>query len=249
MTPLSIHPPTFDPFVASSMGVLALIVAFSFVWLITARHAVWRTRAVAAAVTVLVVTGWLAWSGLLARFDVLPPPMAILIVGVLAMGLGLGLSRVGAHAARVVPLAALVGFQAFRLPLELVMHRAYTAGIMPEELSYSGYNFDIVTGVGAAILFLLFRQGVQVPAWIVWAWNLWGWWSLVMITFIAVATSPMLHLFGTDPGHLNTWVLYFPYVWLPAILVTTALAGHVMVTRALLVSRSTEAATVPLPKG
>ena len=37
----------------------------------------------------------------------------------------------------------------------------------------------------------------------------------------------------TWPIILNTWVLYFPYVWLPVVLVTAAIAGHVMVTRAL----------------
>jgi hypothetical protein len=31
----------------------------------------------------------------------------------------------------------------------------------------------------------------------------------------------------------NTWVAYFPYVWLPSILVTTALLGHVVVFRKL----------------
>ena len=43
-------------------------------------------------------------------------------------------------------LATLVGVQAFRLPLELLMHRAGGLGIMPPELSYGGYNYDIVTG-------------------------------------------------------------------------------------------------------
>jgi hypothetical protein len=32
---------------------------------------------------------------------------------------------------RGVPLWALVGFQIFRLPLELLMHRAYVEGLLP----------------------------------------------------------------------------------------------------------------------
>ena len=43
----------------------------------------------------------------------------------------------------------------------------------------------------------------------------------------------MVRLFGDDPRHLNTWVLFFPYVWLPVVLVTVALAGHLTITRAL----------------
>ena len=61
-----------------------------------------------------------------------------------------------------------------------------------------------------------------------------GLWCLAVIAVIAVTTSPMVRLFGDDPAHLNTWVLFFPYVWLPAVLVAVALAGHVTVlTRAL----------------
>jgi hypothetical protein len=33
---------------------------------------------------------------------------------------------------------------------------------------------------------------------------------------------------------LNVWVTYPPYVWLPAIMVTAALAGHLLIFRALL---------------
>jgi hypothetical protein len=31
----------------------------------------------------------------------------------------------------------------------------------------------------------------------------------------------------------NTWVASFPYVWLPAILVTAALLGHIIIFRRL----------------
>ena len=48
-----------------------------------------------------------------------------------------------------VPLWILVAVQGFRLPLELAMHRLYERGIMPEQMSYSGRNFDIVTGATA----------------------------------------------------------------------------------------------------
>jgi hypothetical protein len=235
---MTIQPPVFDSVVAFGILGLTLLVLPWFVRQITSGHVVWRSRLALGAVTVTVVTGLLAWSGQLARFDLRPPPMALLMTGVLAMGVGLGLSRIGSHAVNAVPLAALVGLQAFRLPLELVMHRAAGLGIMPLELSYSGYNFDILTGCGAALLFLLFRQGVRVPHWLVWIWNAWGWWSLTVITFIAVGSSPLFHVFGTEPRQLNTWVLFFPYVWLPAVLVTIALAGHVLVTRALLRART-----------
>jgi Na+-driven multidrug efflux pump len=84
------------------------------------------------------------------------------------------------------------------------------------------------------MLYALIKVGVRVPRAVLWAWNLWGSWCLVVILAVAVTTSPVVRLFGDDPRNLNTWVLFFPYVWLPVVLVTVAIAGHVMVTRALL---------------
>jgi len=54
--------------------------------------------------------------------------------------------------ARGTPLAVLVIVQSFRLPLELAMHRAFVEGLMPVQMSYSGLNFDIVTGTTALVL-------------------------------------------------------------------------------------------------
>ena len=159
--------------------------------------------------------------------------MALMIGAVFAVAFALGFSRFGGSAAARVPLATLVLFQGFRFPLELVMHRAATAGVMPPELSYSGYNFDIVTGAGALLLGGAMSAGVSVPRIVLWAWNLWGCWCLAAIEFIAIASSPMVGLWG-GPPHVNTWVLFVPYVWLPVILVTAAVFGHIVITRALL---------------
>jgi hypothetical protein len=228
-----ISPPVFDGLVAYGIGGLAVLVATLFVVLFSRQRPARRLRLAIGAGIVMAASAAAAWTGLLSRFDTMPPPMAVMIAGVLAMGLVLGLSRLGADAAREVPLAHLIGFQAFRLPLELAMHRACTLGIMPPELSYSGYNFDIVTGLGAALLYLAMMSKWSVPRSVVWAWNLWGFWCLAVIFGIAVTTSPMVRLFGDDPRHVNTWVLLFPYVWLPVVMVTVAIAGHVTIARAL----------------
>jgi hypothetical protein len=231
---MPIAPPIYDAVSAAGIALIAVAVAAAFVMLLSrGRPAPRRPALVAGAVVVMAGSAAAAWSGLLSRFDVVPPPMAVMIVSVFATAFALGLSRIGTDAAATVPLATLIGLQAFRLPLELVMHRAGTLGIMPVQLSYSGYNFDIVTGLAAALLYVALRSGVRVPKAIVWAWNLWGFWCLAVIAVIAVTTSPMVRLFGDDPHSLNTWVLFFPYVWLPVVLVTVALAGHIVITKAL----------------
>jgi hypothetical protein len=226
-------PPVFDLVSAGGIGALAVLMAGVVVWLRVRYQAVspWPTATAIAAW--MLAVAWLANAGVLARFDRTPPPMAVMIPTVLALPFALVASPLGARLSAALPVAALVGLQMFRLPLELVMHRAGALGIMPPELSYSGYNLDILTGAGALVLVVAMRLAA-VPRAVVWAWNAWGLWCLAVIAWVARASSPMVRAFGDDPRHVNTWVLYFPYVWLPTVLVVIALAGHLVLTRKLL---------------
>ena len=62
-------------------------------------------------------------------------------------------------------------------------------------------------------------------------WNVIGTVLLANILAIAIASMPMFHLFGVD--RLNVWVAELPFVWLPSVLVLTALAGHLLIFRKL----------------
>jgi hypothetical protein len=186
-----------------------------------------------------VVVGWLALvaalalSGALARFDVTPPPMFAWFAVTLVMPLAVAVSPFGRRLALGLPLGALVGFQAFRLPLELVMHRAANDGLMPSVMSYSGYNFDIVTGITALVLGVAFVF-TEVPRGLVVAWNVLGSALLFTIVGIAVAATPLVRAFG--PDQVNVWVTRFPYSWM-SVMVGCALFGHVLVARKLLATR------------
>ncbi len=237
LSAVTFPPPTYDGVTAWGIGGLAIGVTVAWVVLWSRARAIHGAALATGALGVLLLSALAARSGLLRQFDRVPPPAALLIVSVFALAAAIGLSRWGASAAVDLPFTTLIGLQAFRLPLELVMHRAAALGIMPNELSYSGYNFDIVTGAGALLLWSLLRLDIRVPRWGLWLWNLWGIACLAVIAVIAVTTSPMMRLFGDDPRHVNSWVLSFPYVWLPVALVTIAMASHAVVTRRLLLSR------------
>lgn len=183
----------------------------------------------------MALTAVIAAAGVLARFDRRPPPLALLLAAMLALSLGLALSRIGAAFSRL-PLEWLVGLNAFRLPLELAMHRAVDEGVMPRQMSFSGWNFDIVTGLTALVVaFLLARR--SCPRALVVAWNALGSVLLAAILVIAVASTPMVRAFGGDPASLNTFVVWFPFVWLPTVLVPAAIFLHVVIARALRATR------------
>ena len=52
-----------------------------------------------------------------------------------------------------------------------------------------------------------------------------------LIVTVAILSTPRFAAFG--PERLNLFVTYPPFVWLPAVLVLAALAGHLIIFRAL----------------
>jgi len=186
-----------------------------------------------------------ALTGALENFESRPPPMMGVFLGTLAVALAAAVSPLGRRLAEGLPLGALIGFQAFRLPLELVMHQAAVEGVMPSVMSWNGYNFDIVTGLAAVGLGLWFAFG-KPPRVAAVLFNLVGSVLLVVVSVVAVLALPIFAIFG--PDQLNVWVTRFPFTWM-AVMVGSALVGHVLLARKLVAGRDASlrvgAATAP----
>ena len=159
-----------------------------------------------------------------------PLPFVLLVAGIFVAGILIARSRIGDRFARGLPLAVLVGFQGFRFPLELAMHRAQIEGLMPVQMSYSGRNFDILTGITAIVLGAALVV-TPLPRWIVQVWNVFGLVLLANILAVAIASTPIFQYFG--PDRVNVFVMWMPYTLLPAVMVLAAWAGHLIVFRAV----------------
>lgn len=161
-----------------------------------------------------------------------PPPFAYLVAGILILAVAISSGSYGRRLALGLPLWVLVGIQGFRLPLEIAMHGLYERGEMPVQMSYSGRNFDIVTGVTALIVAALAWKG-RAGRGVVLAWNILGLALLVNIMAIAILSTPRFMYWGPGTRAVNFFVAYPPFVWLPAVMVLAALAGHLLIFRAL----------------
>ncbi len=184
----------------------------------------------------LVAPGALAGLGLLDRYNPLPAPGLIVVLVVTIGTVALARSRAGERLATGLPLAVLVGYQVFRVPLEWLLHRLHLEGVIPVEMTYAGRNFDIVTGLTAAVLSVAIVKGCA-PRLLVLAWNFLGLALLLIIVTIAVLATPTPFQVFTD-GPPNLLPSMLPYVWLPTVLVQAALLGHLLVFRALKQPRS-----------
>lgn len=190
-----------------------------------------------AVIFILALSTVVTSKGLLSRFDVMPPYVLRYIMPHVMLAMFVARSGFGRRLAVGLPLPVLVGFQAFRIPVELLLHRLYAQGLIPVQMTFVGRNFDIVTGLTAIpIAWLASRQ--RIPRWALLIWNAMGFGLLVNIVGIAITSMPgPLRLFANDPP--NTLIARWPYIWLPTFLVTTALLDHLLVFRRL---RQTEVA-------
>ena len=235
VSPFQFSDPAVAAFVVIPLGLFAILVwGVMVVW---RRAGATPTESRRAGVMTALFAGlWmvLTWmaaaSGILQAWDSTPPPFALLVAGIVVVSTALAFGPPGRRLALHAPLWALVAVQSFRLPLELSMHAMYERGIMPGQMSYSGRNFDIVTGSTAVVVALLVATGYAGRR-LVAAWNILGFALLINIVVVAILSTPTFAFFGSD--RLNTFVAGVPFVWLPAVMVSAALAGHLIIARAV----------------
>jgi hypothetical protein len=205
----------------------------------TSSARAWSTAAAVVAIWIA-LPAILAARGALDSYAPLPTLGLAIMLLVTAGTIALAFGWFGGKLLAAAPLAAIVGFQAFRLPLELLLHRLHSQGVIPVQMTYSGMNFDIATGVSALVLALALHRR-RCPTWLLMAWNLVGLALLINIVAVAVLSSPVPFRYFTDPP-ANLLPSTFPYVWLPTFLVQAALFGHLLVFRALRLKRRREGA-------
>lgn len=171
-------------------------------------------------------------SGLIDNFNATPPYLMRFVLPHVVFTLIIGsVSPYGRRLALGLPIAVLVGFQAFRIPVELLLHELYDEGIAPIQVTYLGWNFDILTGLTAAPVAWLAARG-KASRTLLMAWNILGFVLLGNVVIIALTSMPgPLRLFMNEPS--AGFIASLPYIFIPTMFVTTALLGHVLLFRRL----------------
>ena len=191
--------------------------------------------------TLALLTAWLVYAavlgvtGVVARTNQMPPGIALLTVPVILTLLALTLTRPGATLARQIPLRLLLGFQVFRIGVELSLHHLWSLGLAPRILTLEGGNIEMLVAVTAPIAAWL-APYQPTGRRIAWAWNLVGLLSLGNVVARAVLSAPgpfqIIHAEVPDLAIL-TW----PFTFVPGFMAPLALALHILAFRALGTSR------------
>jgi hypothetical protein len=210
---------------ASTPSLIAFIIILIFV--ISAFS--WAVR------SFRITTGAMAWLSLLSCIvftgliqESPMPRMMYFFAGINIVSVIFAFSHVGKRLSNSIPIYLLVAFQGFRLPLELVLHTWFQQGVIPESMTWTGSNLDIISG----LIFLLSVPLVQKNSKMAWIPNLIGFTLLLNVMRVAILSSPLPFAWPVNPPLLLGF--HFPYLLIVPVCVSGALIGHIVLTRALL---------------
>ena len=173
-------------------------------------------------------TGFMAYSGSLAEFASSLPWIPMLALTQLAFVFWLGWFSSWSELLARMPQYILVGFQCFRIPVEILLASMATRKLLAIEMTYYGRNFDVLVGLTAIILAIwVKRRGEQPLRHVVLLWNLMG---LSLIT-VVLAHGLLSIPYPSQLLHLSvpTFIIgQFPVVWLLTVLVPMAYLLHLV---------------------
>ena len=173
----------------------------------------------------MVLTAFLAMGGFYSQFDSVPPrirmfgvaPAVLLIIIYFLFFRDGFIDRLS--------LKALTWLSVVRVPVELVLLGLFQNGLVPVEMTFEGRNFDIISGLTAPLIAFLAFRGNKINRPLLIAWNVLALALLVNIVTVAILSfpTPFQRLGVAQP---NIGVTYFPFIWLPTIIVPAVLFTH-----------------------
>lgn len=112
-----------------------------------------------------------------------------------------------------------------RFPVELLLFQLAIREVLPMEMTYKGWNFDIIPGI-TSILLLLWMNYRKVNRKLLLIWNILG---LIFILFIFANGILSQELIYKNFGYKvpNTAITYFPMILLGGVIVPLVIYTHI----------------------
>lgn len=132
-----------------------------------------------------------------------------------------------------ISLKQLTALHVVRIPVELVLYMLFLDKQVPELMTFAGQNPDILSGITAPLVLLLFFRNHKINKTALIIWNVLCLMLLFNIVIRAVLSLPTpFQKLGFDQP--NIAILSFPYIWLPGIVVPIVLLSHLVALRQLI---------------
>ena len=125
-----------------------------------------------------------------------------------------------------------------RVPVEVVLFWLFTAGQIPELMTFEGRNFDILSGLTAPLIIYFGFIKRTLSHKIIIGWNFICLILLLNVVINGIFAAPTIFQQQAF-DQPNVAVLKFPFIWLPCFIVPVVMFSHLVVIRKLIRSQST----------
>jgi hypothetical protein len=185
-----------------------------------------------------IFTGLLAANGFFMEFSSMPPRLPVLLLPPIIFIVWLARSSAFTKLFRQIPPGWLLYMQSFRVLMEIILWLAFLDNIIPIQMTFEGFNYDILVGLTAPVVaYFCFTRKIW-PRSVAIVWNFFGLGLLLNIVVISVLSAPVpFRMFMNEPA--NTFVAGVPFVWLPAFVVPMAYWMHILSIKQLIADRKT----------
>ncbi len=169
-------------------------------------------------VMMIAMTGWLA------NYESLPPRPGFVILPAFLIVVWLWNNSTVDELLKHIPPKNIIYLQTFRVFVEIALWMFFLANVLPIQMTFEGYNFDILSGLFAIpVAYAVFEKGA--PKWIAVLYNVFGLILVTTIVVISILSIPgPTRYFMNEPA--NSIIGEFPFIWLPVFLVNLAVFLH-----------------------
>lgn len=176
----------------------------------------------------LMLHGILAFSGFYQNLEARPPRITLtlgpsILFIVLLFSFEKGRNWIGQLNLKWLTLLHII-----RVPVELILYALFVQKVIPELMTFTGRNWDILAGITAPLVYYFcYVQGTLGRKFILF-WNVLCLSLLLNIVVNALLSTPLpFQQFAFEQP--NRALFYFPFIWLPAYVVPVVLLSHVIV--------------------
>lgn len=191
-------------------------------------------KIVLALVAWLILQFFMTWKGIYSDFpDALPPKIALFgIIPTFIIMIFLFVSARGRLFIDSLPLKQITYLNIVRIPVEIVLFLLVVYNTIPTEMSFEGWNFDILAGITAPFIAYFGLTKGKISRKAILAWNVIS--LLLLLTIIVVAMLSAPSSFQMIPFDEKVFAIFeFPFSWLPTFVVPVVLFGHFVSIRRL----------------
>jgi len=199
----------------------------------------WFYWAVRSKTCLLLIIGWtilqsvIGLQGFYQDLEAMPPKIMLFgILPTLILITIIFFNKRGKNFIDKFNLKTLTYFHSIRIPVEIVLALLFHHKLVSVYMTYEGTNFDMFSGVTAALIaYIAFRNNIVNKKLLI-AWNILCLFLLlnVVITAFFAFPTPFQKLAFDQP---NIAILYFPFNLLPTVIVPMVLFGHLAAIRQL----------------